>query len=199
MVRFKHVVEAWQKASPEHIHPLRSLDETLYWKSGEAQAKDAARWAPDGGTILDFGCGDGRLAIPLAKLGYQVLAVDASLDMLMRLKQRARNRKGGLTINTYRSDGLDLTDLISQPVDVVVARAVLIHHSHDDVATLVRELSTVLKRGGHLVADWPTGPHHERTDWIDVTTWTPEHRLSVATAAGLELVEDSTPSVWKKR
>jgi 2-polyprenyl-3-methyl-5-hydroxy-6-metoxy-1,4-benzoquinol methylase len=43
---------------------------------------------PDGCEGLDFGCGDGRVAIPLAALGYEVTAVDSSQRMLDRLAER---------------------------------------------------------------------------------------------------------------
>lgn len=37
---------------------------------------------PPGARILDLGCGTGRIASPLARLGHQVVAVDESPDML---------------------------------------------------------------------------------------------------------------------
>ncbi|MDA8743050.1 class I SAM-dependent methyltransferase [Rubripirellula amarantea] len=41
-------------------------------------------------TILDLGCGTGRTAIPLAKSGYEVVAIDLSQSMLDELAGKAR-------------------------------------------------------------------------------------------------------------
>lgn len=40
---------------------------------------------PPGGTVLDLGCGTGRLAEPLARLGHPVTAVDNEPEMLAAL------------------------------------------------------------------------------------------------------------------
>jgi SAM-dependent methyltransferase len=41
--------------------------------------------------VLDLGCGAGRNAIPLARLGWDVLGVDTSIPMLSAARQRARD------------------------------------------------------------------------------------------------------------
>lgn len=190
MTDFQGVVEAWRKADPTAIHPLRNVSEDQYWASGRAQAEQAAQWIPEGGTVLDFGCGDGRLSIPLEKLGFKVCAADASPEMLQRLKA---NGYHGETMNY---DGTNNLLIAPAWADAVVCRAVLIHHSHKDGARLVRALTKWLKPGGVFIADWPLGPHHERRDWIDVTTWELGERQKVADANGLSLINDG--SVWRK-
>jgi SAM-dependent methyltransferase len=49
---------------------------------GESQIVDAA--VPPGASILELGCGTGRILRPLAALGHPVTGVDDSLDMLAR-------------------------------------------------------------------------------------------------------------------
>lgn len=206
MMRLVDVVNAWRVADPKHIHPTREhVSEQAYWESGIAQAQLVADLLPDGGTVLDFGCGDGRIAIPLARLGFHVVAVDAAPEMIERLRHEATVQGLGRgSIETYVSDGSNGTYVLGMicNVDAVNARAVFIHHSHTDVIMLVKNLAITLKRGGFLVADWPIGRHHERRDWIDVTTWDVDHRGKVAESAGLELVTEGVPtvrpSVWRK-
>ncbi len=41
-----------------------------------------------GGTVLELGCGTGRVALPLARDGHQVAAVDISPDMLAALRAK---------------------------------------------------------------------------------------------------------------
>lgn len=202
----KDVVSAWRHADPKHIHPAREhMSESAYWESGRPAAEFVYNLVGDGATVMDFGCGDGRIALPMAKLGMIVYAVDAAPEMIERLEHEAKvqNVNGGM-IQTYVSDGTESTYVpsIIGNVDAVNARAVFIHHSHDDVATMVDTLTHWLKPGGYLIADWPIGDHHERRDWIDVTTWDPGRRATVAAAAGLTLVSEGNenlPSVWVKR
>jgi SAM-dependent methyltransferase len=40
---------------------------------------------PAGASVLDLGCGTGRIALPLARLGHSVVAVDESKGMLARI------------------------------------------------------------------------------------------------------------------
>ncbi|MGA5691457.1 class I SAM-dependent methyltransferase [Cytobacillus pseudoceanisediminis] len=57
---------------------------------------------PEGSKILDLGCGQGRISIPLAKAGYQVTALDGSEPLLTVAKQRAE--EAGVFINFVCSD-----------------------------------------------------------------------------------------------
>ncbi len=45
-----------------------------------------------GGTVLDVGCGTGRVALELASRGHDVLGVDADPDLVQVLGDRARER-----------------------------------------------------------------------------------------------------------
>lgn len=205
MPTLRDVVQAWREADPKHIHPTREhVSEKAYWDSGRSQAELVLKLVGVGATVLDFGCGDGRIAIPMAKLGIHVYAVDAAPEMLERLEHNTTvvDVNGG--IDSILSDGTtDLAKLIGHKVDAVNARAVFIHHAHDDVAAMVKQLAACVRSGGFLIADWPVGDHHERRDWIDVTTWDREKRQAVADAVGLELVTEGIPtvrpSVWVKK
>ena len=54
-----------------------------------AYLDDQWRRDPDGvHTVLDLCCGSGLMTVALARLGYQVTGVDASLPMLARARQR---------------------------------------------------------------------------------------------------------------
>jgi 2-polyprenyl-3-methyl-5-hydroxy-6-metoxy-1,4-benzoquinol methylase len=206
-INMSDVVEAWKQADPDDIHPLRRVDIDAYWDSGKAQATEAAEYIPDGGLVVDFGAGEGRLSIPLTQMGFEVVAVDTSETMLDRLAANAKDK-----LPRALQDELHLRRLLIEPgeqvslgrrkADAIVSRAVLIHHSHADVANIVTGLAAVLKKGGHLIADWPLGPHAERHNWTGVTTWDETERGKVAKKAGLELVDEGTPAVtptvWKK-
>lgn len=198
---FDTVIRAWDdnaRAGARAIHPLKP-DTDAYWELGREQARQVDDYAQPGDFVIDFGCGIGRLAIPLAKACYNVLAVDASPAMLEGLAERATD----VEIGMYRSDGTDLGELvdhvIGEKADVIVARNVLIHHDYAGVERIVTGLASALRPGGHLIADWPLGPAHERQNWTGVTTWPAPRRLAVADRAGLDLVDGASPSVWRKK
>lgn len=196
---FQGVVQAWDRAEEAHIHPLWEGSEDRYWASGEFQAGQVAEWAKPGATVVDFGCGNGRLTLPLADAGYDTVAVDASPTMLARL--RARTKQAGVTVRSIQSDGSDLAvKLGKKKADVIVVRAVLIHHDYAGVEKIVTGLTKALKRGGHLIADWPIADNPgQRDTWISVTTWSPAHRLEVGARAGLTPVRlGDDPTVWRK-
>lgn len=206
MLRLTDVVNAWRTADPKHIHPTREhVSEKAYWDSGKPQAELVLDLVGVGAWVLDFGCGDGRIAIPMAKLGLIVTAVDAAPEMIERLQHQAQVQEGnGAGIQTHVWDGfLPLPVGVGYPYDAINARAVFIHHSHTDVTRMVSNLAPLLATGGFLIADWPIGEHHERRDWIDVTTWEPIHRNNVAAICGLSLVSEGVPtvrpSVWVKQ
>lgn len=201
MTSFSDVVEAWRVADPSAIHPLQKDAQDEYWRSGWFQAEQAAAHIPAGGSVVDFGCGDGRVAIPLAHMGFQVFAVDASTQMLSRLAENVEKDTRDFNrddLILMESDGTGLALSLRRQVDAVVCRAVLIHHSVADGFKLVESFAQVIKPGGVLVADWPTGRRHERRDWIDVTVWDANERLEAAKTLGLELVSDDGVSVWRR-
>lgn len=204
-IEFQDVIEAWQRDGENgghRIHPL-PVDSPEWWALGEAQAAQVADYAEPGDLVIDFGCGYGRLSIPLEKAGYIVLAVDASQAMLDGLAERAA--AAGVDVGHVLDDGSDLSqivdDIINEKAAVVICRAVLIHHDYAGVERLIGQLASVLRPGGVLIADWPVAENErERTNWTDVTTWHPRERHRVAAAAGLEPVSDLSvePSVWRK-
>ena len=54
------------------------------------------QWAGlTGGPLLDLACGTGRMAIHMARQGYQVTGVDIVPEMIARAKQKA-TEQGGL-------------------------------------------------------------------------------------------------------
>ncbi|MGW7617407.1 class I SAM-dependent methyltransferase [Streptomyces antimycoticus] len=182
------VIQAWNVADPEAIHPLRRVSEDAYWESGRAQADMLASVIPDGAKVLDFGCGDGRVAIPMTGLGYDVTAVDASQRMLARLTGAA-----DLTAVQAGADGI-AAHLGRRRMDAVYALAVLIHHSWDDCLHIIGRLRAATKLGGILVLDWPLSDTPEEADsWIGVTTWSAQQQADACARIGLEPVDGALP------
>jgi len=73
----------------------------------EAQFVEEALGVDPGSQVLDVGCGYGRHAMELAARGYHVVALDASLPLLLRGADEAQRR--GLDINFVHGDVRELT------------------------------------------------------------------------------------------
>ncbi|MFE9735464.1 class I SAM-dependent methyltransferase [Streptomyces sp. NPDC005863] len=176
------VIDAWnQDGAAASIHPTRGISENAYWASGQAQAELLAQDIPAGAKVMDFGCGDGRVAIPLRDLGYDVAGVDASPRMLAALAERAAS------LPVFQSDGSDFgKHLGRRKFDAVYCLAVLIHHSYEAGEQLIARLRAVVRKGGLLILDWPTADQPaEASEWIGVTTWSPDQQDNITTRLGL--------------
>lgn len=183
------VIAAWDQADPSAIHPLRGVSEDAYWNSGTNQAALLSTAIPDGAKVIDYGCGDGRVAIPLRAAGYDVTAVDSSQAMLDRLTARDPD------MPVLLSRGTDLAELYGKKADVIVSLAVLIHYSYADALDLITQMrATVNGRNGLLILDWPTSNNpSEAPTWIGVTTWSPEAQADACARIGLKPVDNNLP------
>ncbi|MBZ6102701.1 class I SAM-dependent methyltransferase [Streptomyces olivaceus] len=183
------VIQAWDRADPTAIHPLRQVSEEAYWESGKVQADMLAGVVPDGAKVMDFGCGDGRVAIPMAALGYEVTAVDSSQRMLDRITERTPD----VTTVQADADGM-ASHLGRRRMDAVYALAVLIHHSYTDCLHIISRLRAATKLGGILILDWPvSGQPAEADSWIGVTTWSRQQQADACAEIGLEAVDSGLP------
>jgi ubiquinone/menaquinone biosynthesis C-methylase UbiE len=115
-----------------------------------AQALAAARLArcPQGGELLDVPCGYGRHAIPLARAGYRVTAVDRSSVLLAEAAQRAQ---GGPEF--VRGDYRELP-FEDERFDAALNLYTSLGYLGDEEDTRVlAEIRRVLREGGRLVIE----------------------------------------------
>jgi SAM-dependent methyltransferase len=116
-----------------------------------------------GGPILEAACGSGRLLLPLARAGYEVVGLDTSPPML-RLADAALAREPSLADRVHLVEGdlrstrlgrefglaivaLDSFGLLVEKEDQVRALANLRRHIHDD-GLLVLDVANGNVRGG---------------------------------------------------
>jgi SAM-dependent methyltransferase len=84
--------------------------------------EEAARWLPDGGTVLDVGAGGGAASLPLAGRAAKLVAVDSSAGMLEAF--RAAAAAAGVATETVQGRWPDVAAEVG-PADVVVCYDVL--------------------------------------------------------------------------
>lgn len=103
--------------------------------------KDAEAWLRPPGLALDVACGAGRNSLHLARLGFEVVAVDISRAGLTRLAARAQERR--LPIHIVHAD-LERFALPPATFDVVVNTRFLLR-------SLFPQFRSTLKSGGLLI------------------------------------------------
>jgi SAM-dependent methyltransferase len=115
-----------------------------------AGTQDVAALAPGGGLAIDLGAGFGMHAIPLARLGYDVLALDTSRELLDVL----RANSAGLKIRAVEADLLDFRQHAREAATLIVCMGDTLTHlaAPEDVERLARDVAACLKPGGRFVA-----------------------------------------------
>lgn len=92
-------------------------DPELYDQQYEGYMKDYplfAEWAGrQGGPVIDLACGTGRITLPLAEAGYEMIAVDLNEGMLVRARQKSDER--GLPIQWHLQDCTQLNLHVKSP------------------------------------------------------------------------------------
>jgi SAM-dependent methyltransferase len=109
--------------------------------------------------VLDVGAGTGRVSIPLAELGCDVVAVEPASGMIQAL----RSKVGNMPLRVIAADGASLP-VSSAVVDVVVLSRVL--YLVQDWPGVLREAGRVLKPGGRLLHEWGNGEDGE--EWVAI-------------------------------
>ena len=130
--------------------PLMFTDEQFSEAAG--QVSDLlARIGLNEGAVLDLGCGPGRHALPLARAGLDVTAVDTSEHLLDELRRRAQDERLEIDIRCEdmrafaRPGGFDAVVVMWTSFGYFEAEA--------DHARVLENIFDSLKPGGVLVLD----------------------------------------------
>jgi ubiquinone/menaquinone biosynthesis C-methylase UbiE len=116
------------------------------WKAEEILIP---RYFTPGGTILDIGCGTGRTAIPLSRMGYRVTAIDLSLGMVRQASQEARRYNA--VIDFLEMDVMHLAFPDETFDDALFAyNGIELLPGLGGKRQALREVWRVLKSGGHV-------------------------------------------------
>jgi len=102
------------------------------------------------GTALDIGCGAGRNAVPMARLGWRILGTDLSMPMLLAAAERARREAPAAHIQVSLAP-LDALPVRSASVDFVVAHGIWnLARSGAEFRRGVREAARAARPGAPL-------------------------------------------------
>jgi SAM-dependent methyltransferase len=123
-------------------------------------------------SVLDAGCGTGRIAIELDRRGHDVVGVDLDGGMLDAARRNAPHL-------TWVHGDLSTMDLGRSFDTVVLAGNVMVFVAPGSEGSVVTAAARHLASGGRMVAGFQLQPGHLDLDSYD----------RLASAAGLELVE----------
>jgi SAM-dependent methyltransferase len=147
----------WQESSAP-----RGDDYDARWKSleaagqnihGEADLTQALLQESGGTSVLDAGCGTGRVAIELARRGTSVVGADADARML------ATARANAPQLRWIEADLAELGRVLSDRFDLVLlAGNVMIFLAPDTEQRVLEQLAQRLTPGGLLVAGFSLRP-----------------------------------------
>lgn len=141
------------KLNPVRLKYLRDQVDQ-HWQADETGFRPLS-----GRTALDVGCGAGLLAEPLARLGAEVTAIDASEELIEAAKAHAA--AGGLDID-YRACAVEDMD---GAFDLVTCLEVVEHVA--DPRAFIAALTKRVAAGGLLILSTPN-----RTGWSRLLTVT---------------------------
>jgi SAM-dependent methyltransferase len=143
-----------------------SGDEEWFWAQG---ARDLAQMlelldvtpSPQD-TVLDVGCGVGRLLKALTPQVSATIGIDVSAEMV----ERASGNLAGLPVTLHVGDGTSLRPVADASVDGVVS-LVVFQHIPDPQITLgyVREIGRVLRPGGWAAIHVSNDPQIHSADY----------------------------------
>jgi len=103
--------------------------------------------------VLDTACGIGERAIPLAKLDFQVVAVDSSAGLLAQAQDIATYFGVLDQIQFERGDLTELMNLVEGPFDAVICKGNALPHLllDEEIELALLSMFELLRPGGTLV------------------------------------------------
>lgn len=111
--------------------------------------KDHNVWPRGSGVAVDLGAGPGFQSIPLAELGYQVIAIDLSNHLLAELKENAKD----LSIEIINDDLLNFSKYCPDTVELVVCMGDTLTHlnTYQNIRRLLGSVYSALEIGGQVI------------------------------------------------
>ena len=135
----------------------RFYDPVVRWTTREDVVKPALikqASVPEGGTVIDLGCGTGTLTVGLKQQYPTARVIGLDADAMSLDYARAKADAAGVEVEFYKGNATDL------PFDATLADRVVsslfFHHLRpDDKQRVLTQVARVLKEGGELhVSDW---------------------------------------------
>ena len=147
-------------------------------------------YIPEGGKVLDLGCGSGRDSLYFKGLGYQVTAVDGSAEMC-----RQAEKNIGQPVINMTFDKLDF----ESAYDGIWACASLLHVPSNEIRDVLGKIERALKKGGYFYCSFKYGEYEgDRegryyTDYTETSIYTLFSCVPCLNKVDMWLTDDARP------
>ncbi|WAM36269.1 class I SAM-dependent methyltransferase [Caldicellulosiruptor acetigenus] len=113
------------------------------------------KYIPEGGKILDLGCGSGRDTKYFLGKGYDVVAVDGSIEMVKLSSEYTGKKTLHMTFQEID---------FKEEFDGIWACASLLHVRRDEISSILYKIYRALKPNGVLYSSFKYGDKEEYRD-----------------------------------
>jgi len=109
-----------------------------------------------GGPVLEIACGSGRLALPLARAGYEVTGVDIAPDMLRLLRRRLLSEPPEVArrVRPVLADARTLEVDRPHRLAIIGAMSVCLLRSHEDRTAMFAAIRRALEPDARFCLDY---------------------------------------------
>jgi SAM-dependent methyltransferase len=188
----------WDRRAGEHARFWIATEDyqkdARFAASGEATAQRLLAQLPDSGisgwSVLEIGCGIGRVLRPLAPTFRRLCGVDVSGEMIAQ----SHHWLAGLeNVETHVNSGVDLGDFSEAEFDLVYSYIAFQHMPRPVFASYLRESNRVLREGGRLLFQVFVGQRRDPPfdDTISLRVYEPAELAHRLTETGFEPLADS--------
>jgi ubiquinone/menaquinone biosynthesis C-methylase UbiE len=129
----------------------KNVDEMVHWKKGKLKKweQTVAGFFPEKAKILDIGCGMGREAFALSDMGFSVIGLDISEEVLKQVTQLSLQNCYHIPFSIYDGHTLPFDD-DSFEVVIIWAQTFGIMYGDAYKSDFLNECKRVLKKDGLL-------------------------------------------------
>lgn len=177
------------------------------WENSQTMGRrDVAFWRTLAqrvkGPVLELGCGTGRLALPVARGGAEVVGIDRSEPMLARARQRVRRARLASRVRLVRGDIRHLPFPRPSPFGLVMAPYGMLQSllRDADLKATLEAVAAVLGPGAlfgvDLVADLPSWREYRKAQRL--SGWRPGRRAHVTLIESVRQDRDQGLTVFEQ-
>ena len=139
-------------------------------------------YLPEGGSILDFGCGAGRDTRYFLEKGYQVEAIDGSEELC-----KIASRNTGIEIRHMMFSELEAVERY----DGIWACSSILHLTRKELQDVIRKMIRAVKNGGAIYTSFKYGEFEGYRSGRYFTDFTEESfRMFIRDYSGIGIAEE---------